>query len=330
MRGWSGLPGGRRKRGLVHGRDVFRQDDFVSTRLGWLGDRHVLKGRSGDRRAGFVRRHRAVAGGTDDAPLAQEGPARVQVALRDGLVAQIAEVDLHPVVFRFSRRRCSRHPHLTTGPPRVFVRMAAFPQANAGASSRPIGPPGASLVAGSLCRLEPEVDKKIPRGSVFGGRSGVAASRRTHEFRSPDRLQVRRHVSRDDLLVPPGLAQRLDRIGLEFLAEVYEIEVARRPENEAALGDLGHVLTRLGRHERALEVDGELARRNPDDETVHYNLACSLALVGHIDAAIEAFGRACALGYDDADHAEADDDLAALRNDERFHALLARLRSARG
>jgi tetratricopeptide (TPR) repeat protein len=136
-------------------------------------------------------------------------------------------------------------------------------------------------------------------------------------------------VSRDDLLVPPGLAQRLDRIGLEFLAEVYEIEVARRPENEAALGDLGHVLTRLGRHERALEVDGELARRNPDDETVHYNLACSLALVGHVDAAIEAFARACALGYDDADHAEADDDLAALRDDDRFHALLARLRSAR-
>jgi Flp pilus assembly protein TadD len=136
-------------------------------------------------------------------------------------------------------------------------------------------------------------------------------------------------VSREELRVPPGLAQRLDRIGLEFLAEVYEIEVARRPENEAALGDLGHVLTRLGRNARALEVDRELARRNPEDETVHYNLACSLALVGHLDEAIEVFGRACALGYDDADHAEADDDLAALRDDERFHALLARLRSAR-
>ncbi len=131
------------------------------------------------------------------------------------------------------------------------------------------------------------------------------------------------------LVVPPDLAARLDRIGLEFLAEVLEIEIARRPGNDAAAGDLGHVLTRLGRNERALEVDRELARRNPEDETVHYNLACSLALVGEIDAAIEAFERACTLGYDDADHAQADEDLAALREDERFQALLARLRTAR-
>lgn len=136
-------------------------------------------------------------------------------------------------------------------------------------------------------------------------------------------------MSHEDLVVPPGLAQRLDRIGLEFLAEVFEIEVARRPDNEAALGDLGHVLTRLGRNARALEVDRELARRHPDDETVHYNLACSLALVGCIDEALGVLERACELGYDDADHAEADEDLAALRDEDRFHALLARLRSAR-
>jgi Flp pilus assembly protein TadD len=136
-------------------------------------------------------------------------------------------------------------------------------------------------------------------------------------------------VSHENLVVPPGLAQRLDRIGLEFLAEVYEIEVARRPENEAALCDLGHVLTRLGQNQRALEVDRELAERHPDDDTVHYNLACSLALVGNVDESLAVLERACELGYDDADHAEADEDLAALRDDERFHALLARLRSAR-
>jgi Flp pilus assembly protein TadD len=131
------------------------------------------------------------------------------------------------------------------------------------------------------------------------------------------------------LVVPPDLAARLDRIGLEFLADVLEIEVARRPENDEALGDLGHVLTRLGRNARALEVDRELVRRNPQDETVHYNLACSLALVGEIDAALDALERACTLGYDDADHAESDEDLAPLREHARFQALLARLRAPR-
>jgi Flp pilus assembly protein TadD len=132
------------------------------------------------------------------------------------------------------------------------------------------------------------------------------------------------------LVLPPDLARALDRIGLEFLADVLEVEVERRPANDAAWVDLGHVLTRLGRNARALEVDLELVRRNPDDETVHYNLACSLALVGRIDDALAALGRACDLGYDDAEHAETDEDLTVLRNDERFRALLARLRSQHG
>ena len=130
----------------------------------------------------------------------------------------------------------------------------------------------------------------------------------------------------DELAVPPRLAQELDRIGLEFLAGVLEIEVRRRPQNDAAWTDLGHVLTRLGRNGRALEVDREIVRRMPDDETAHYNLACSLALVGEVDAAFAELERAVELGYADAEHAAADQDLAPLRDDERFAGFLARLR----
>jgi len=121
----------------------------------------------------------------------------------------------------------------------------------------------------------------------------------------------------------------LDRMGLEFLADVYEIEVARHPENLGAWSDLGHLCTRLGRHARALEVDREVVRRMPDDETAHYNLACSLALSQRIDEACAELERATALGYDDADHLEADEDLAALREDERFRALVRRLREGK-
>jgi Flp pilus assembly protein TadD len=137
-------------------------------------------------------------------------------------------------------------------------------------------------------------------------------------------------VRPDELAVPTQLSQDLDRIGLEFLAGVLEIEVARRPQNDAAWSDLGHVLTKLGRNERALEVDRELVKRMPDDETAQYNLACSLALLGHLDAALAALERASELGYDDADHAAADEDLARLREDARFAQFLARLRAKAG
>lgn len=125
-----------------------------------------------------------------------------------------------------------------------------------------------------------------------------------------------------------GLAAELDRIGLEFLADVLEVEVGRRPANLEAWVDLGHLCTRLGRHARALEVDREVVRRLPEDETAHYNLACSLALAGHVDEAFAALGRAVALGYADADHLESDDDLASLHDDPRFAALVERLRDA--
>jgi tetratricopeptide (TPR) repeat protein len=172
------------------------------------------------------------------------------------------------------------------------------------------------------------VDKKFPPAGLGPCRIGAHSERRLHESSFQAQREVASRVSFEDLVLPPDLARRLERIGFEFLADVLEIEVARRPGNDAALGDLGHVLTRLGRNARALEVDRELARRSPEDDTVHYNLACSLALLGHVDEAFAALERACELGYDDADHAEEDEDLAALRDEERFHALLARLRTA--
>lgn len=120
----------------------------------------------------------------------------------------------------------------------------------------------------------------------------------------------------------------MDRLGLEFLAEILTVEVGRHPENIDAWTDLGHLLTRLGRHERALAVDREIVRRMPEDETAHYNLACSLALTGATALALDALERAVALGYADVDQMEADDDLASLRGLPRFIALVARLRGA--
>ena len=63
----------------------------------------------------------------------------------------------------------------------------------------------------------------------------------------------------------------------------------------------------------------------PNDPTAHYNLGCSLALVGRVEEALDALEQAEDLGYDDAEHLLADEDLASLRGESRFRSLAERL-----
>lgn len=121
---------------------------------------------------------------------------------------------------------------------------------------------------------------------------------------------------------------RLDRLGLEFQAEVYGIEARERPQNASALICLGMVLTQLGRYAEGLAVDRKLVELQPEDSGARYNLACSLALVGECALALAALEEAVRLGYDDREHLLNDLDLASLREEPRFRELLAAL--ARG
>lgn len=125
----------------------------------------------------------------------------------------------------------------------------------------------------------------------------------------------------------PALRRRLSELGLDFLAEFLEIEVERHPENLAALSELGHVYTRQGRHERGLGIDRRLVRLAPENPTVHYNLACSLALLDRAAEALDALEHAIGLGYDDPMFMLQDEDLEALRGEERFRDLVRRLES---
>ncbi len=127
----------------------------------------------------------------------------------------------------------------------------------------------------------------------------------------------------------PHLAPAFEALGLEFLAGILQVEVSRHPENLGALAELGHVYTRARLYEKGLEVDRELVRRCPANPMTHYNLACSLALLGRTEASLEELERAIALGYDDVDHLLADEDLTSLRGVARFQALVRALTSSR-
>jgi len=123
------------------------------------------------------------------------------------------------------------------------------------------------------------------------------------------------------------LAPVLDALGLDFLAGFLGAEIARHPENLGAWVELGHVYTRAKRFEEGLAVDQELVRRAPKDSTVRYNLACSLALLGRKEEALDALEQSVALGYGDPEHLLADDDLASLREEERFRGIVRGLSS---
>jgi Flp pilus assembly protein TadD len=131
--------------------------------------------------------------------------------------------------------------------------------------------------------------------------------------------------SGDDLDLPAALAQDLARIGDEFTAAMLGRFCARHPRDAENLIELAALLTRLGRYQEGLSADQELVRLLPEDPTVHYNLACSLALTGAPDQAVAALEIAVRLGYRDREHLLGDEDLASLRSNPRFRALLERL-----
>ncbi len=103
--------------------------------------------------------------------------------------------------------------------------------------------------------------------------------------------------------------------------------MARHPRNVDALAELGHAYTRLGRWELGLEVDHQLVRLVPDNPTVHYNLACSLALLDRRDASLDALELAVEFGYVDLEFMQQDEDLANLRPEERFQTIMRRVRA---
>jgi tetratricopeptide (TPR) repeat protein len=122
------------------------------------------------------------------------------------------------------------------------------------------------------------------------------------------------------------LAPLLAPAGLEFEIRFFESARRRDPDSQPVLEALGHAYTRRGRLEDGLAVDRRLAQLRPKDPIVHYNLACSYSLLGSKEDGLDALERAIALGYDDLEHLENDRDLDGIRGEERFVALVEKIR----
>jgi len=111
---------------------------------------------------------------------------------------------------------------------------------------------------------------------------------------------------------------------IDFEISFYEAILKRLPDSIDVLMALGNDYTRSGRHEQGLAVDRRLCELRTRDPIVHYNLACSCALLGQSEEALKALEQAIAFGYHDFDYMQRDPDLESLRGDPRYAALVAR------
>ncbi|MBI4368011.1 MAG: hypothetical protein HY588_01310 [Candidatus Omnitrophica bacterium] len=110
----------------------------------------------------------------------------------------------------------------------------------------------------------------------------------------------------------------------DFEISFFERLAKENPDFADALIPLAESYTKKGFYDKGLQIDRRLARLRKNDPIVHYNLACSFALVRKKDEAITALRRAIRLGYSDFEHLKRDPDLKILRDDSRFVSLLAK------
>jgi len=119
---------------------------------------------------------------------------------------------------------------------------------------------------------------------------------------------------------------RAEQRDLDLKIEFIEGLVRRDPDYVDALQILGDHYTQRGRINEGLKVDERLAKLEPKNPLVFYNLACSYSLAGEMAQAVGALEKSLQYGYRDFDWLARDPDLKALRSHAAFENLKAKIR----
>lgn len=102
--------------------------------------------------------------------------------------------------------------------------------------------------------------------------------------------------------------------------------VRRDPNYVDALQLLGDHYTQRGRFAEGLNVDERLARLEPENPVVFYNLACSYSLTEQFDRAALSLEKAIQLGYQDFAWLARDPDLKKFRQQPVFREIMKKIR----
>ena len=107
----------------------------------------------------------------------------------------------------------------------------------------------------------------------------------------------------------------------DFELSFFEDLHKRMPKDFRIASVLAHLYSETGRIDKGLRMDRKLVRLSPEDPTVHYNLACSLALKNRKADALKSLQAAITFGYDDYVWMCHDPDLTNLQNYHGFKKL---------
>jgi predicted Zn-dependent protease len=108
---------------------------------------------------------------------------------------------------------------------------------------------------------------------------------------------------------------------LDFELSFFEDLHKRMPKDIRVASMLAHLYTETGQIDRGLRMDRKLVRLTPEDPTVHYNLACSLALKDRNSEALKSLRAAITFGYNVFVWMRHDPDLANLQRYRGFTKL---------
>lgn len=124
-------------------------------------------------------------------------------------------------------------------------------------------------------------------------------------------------------------SRRLNRVvqrELDVKIQFMEGIVRRDPDYVDALQLLGDHYTQRGRFTEGLDVDERLARLEPKNPLVFYNLACSYSLTEQFDNAASALEKALQLGYRDFTWLAKDPDLKKFREQPLYRGIQKKIK----
>ena len=124
---------------------------------------------------------------------------------------------------------------------------------------------------------------------------------------------------------PKRKSSRANQRDLDTKIEFIEGIVRRDPNYVDALQLLGDHYTQRGLFAEGLKVDEHLARLEPQNPLVFYNLACSYSLTEEFERAVFALEKALSLGYRDFTWLAKNPDLKKLRSQPVFDNLKAKI-----
>jgi adenylate cyclase len=123
-----------------------------------------------------------------------------------------------------------------------------------------------------------------------------------------------------------GLGRNDDMLRLARRAvAAAERAVAADPGDTRALYLGAQWLSRIGREDLAEEWANRAVEIDPNDLGMLYNLACMHALAGRKERSLQLLQRAVDIGWNRPEWARQDADLASLRDDPRFIAMVEKM-----